>query len=153
MNIAEKPWLCDGFFCLMSLINHPDLEHGKHQGYITIKTNDESYPLFNVPVIFNKLSPIIVNSDKIILHQKKINLEGTCNIWHRDRVPIKMSVISDDHFQTTIQADHETNEYLVSFSFLISELKTVSFPQTIKLKIESPCLMEIPVILSVSQSY
>jgi hypothetical protein len=154
-NIAEKPVSFNNgwSYVLETIIKHSDLEHGKYQGSIAIKTNDESYPLFNVRVIFNKLSPIIVSTNKVILFQKGESFEGNCNVWHRDRVPIKMSVISDDPVKTTLQTDHETNESLVSFSFPVSEIKTVPFSQMVKLKVESPCQMEIPVTLSVSQSY
>jgi hypothetical protein len=53
----------------------------------------------------------------------------------------------------TIKTDDESNECLVSFSFPISKFNAISFPQTAKLKLESPCQMEFPVTLSVLQSY
>jgi hypothetical protein len=140
-------------YVLETVIKHSALEYGEHVGDITIKTNDESYSSFSIPVIFNKLSPIVVRSDKIILTKENEYFKGNCNVWHRDRIPIKISVIPDDRINTTIQTDHESHEYLVSFSFPASEFNANSLPQTVNLKIEPPCQMEIPVTLSLLQSY
>jgi hypothetical protein len=110
-RVVEKPVAYhNGWsYVLETTIKHSALEYGEHVGDITIKTDDESYSSFGIPVIFNKLSPMIISSDKITLTEENESFKGSCHVWHRDRVPVKMSIISDDGINTTIQTDHESN--------------------------------------------